>query len=214
MRLVLGKSKIALGTGTGTSTGRKKISCLLKNFSIIGEEPVIEREIAVLVNCRWNKTYFNSDIRTFLYKLYHNILGLNVRIHHINPERDMACTFCLKTNNLPAERESFVHFFWYCPTVNGILTDFFGRHIAFTVTKRNYFFGTSGDDNFCEPVAVVFDILKFVFWQLRIRRRLPNRHNVESEFNYILGLTMNGNKKLKGQINSCNLFRRNGDGQG
>jgi hypothetical protein len=209
MRVVQSKSKISTDTGTGTIV--KKINCPLKHFSVIGEEVILDRDCAALVNSRWNKNYYSSDLRCFLFKLYHNTLGLNIRVHHINPERDESCTFCSKAKNLPAERESFVHLFWYCPLVSGVLIQFLNRHITFEVTKRNYLFGLLSDNKFSEPLAVVFDILKYVFWQLKLRGRLPNRHNVECEFNYLLGILLNSNKKLKGQINSCNLFRRHGE---
>jgi hypothetical protein len=89
------------------------------------------------------------------------------------------------------------------PQVSVVLIPFLNRHITFEVTKRNYLFGISNDNNFSEPLALVFDILKYVFWQLKLRGRLPNRHNVECEFNYLLGLVLNSNKKLKGQVVTC-----------
>jgi hypothetical protein len=172
------------------------------------------KEVANQINCRWGKNYYSSDMRTFLFKLNHNTLGLNVRVHHINPERDEACTFCIKSKNFPAERESFMHFFWYCPSVSRVLDQFFSHYLTFTVSKNSFLLSVTEDISFDEPLAVVFDTLKFVLWQLKLRRRLPNRHNVESEFNYILGQIVNGNKKLKRKFNACNLFRRHGGERG
>jgi hypothetical protein len=61
------------------------------------------------LNSLWTKHFVQSDFRTFLFKLYHNILGLNIRVAHINPMRDPSCFFCLKSGNLPAVRESYSH---------------------------------------------------------------------------------------------------------
>jgi hypothetical protein len=194
-----------------TGNSNNKRVCPIKKFSEIGGEDYPGKEIAYQINCRWSKNYYSSNMRTFLFKLNHNTLGLNVRVHHINPERDEACTFCIRSKNFPAERESFAHFFWYCPSVSCVLEHFFNQYITFTVSKRSFLFCVTDKNVFNEPLAVAFDTLKFVFWQLKLRRRLPNRHNVESEFNYLLGQILNGNKKLKRKFNACNLFRRHGE---
>jgi hypothetical protein len=90
-------------------------NCPLKNFSNIGSENYPSRDVVNSVNSRWNKSYYGSEMRTFLFKFYHNTLGLNYRVHNINPDREETCTFCVKAKNFLAERESFQHFFWFCP---------------------------------------------------------------------------------------------------
>jgi hypothetical protein len=67
------------------------------------------------VNDIWTTYYFPSDLKTFLFKLHHNIIGINSRVHHFNMERDLSCTFCTKKRNFPAERETFQHFFLGLP---------------------------------------------------------------------------------------------------
>jgi hypothetical protein len=79
------------------------------------------------VNSIWTLNIMPAEIKTFLFKLHHNIIGLNSRIHHFNLNRDPACTFCNKCKNLPAERETFQHFFWDCPTTSKIISVFFSN---------------------------------------------------------------------------------------
>jgi hypothetical protein len=124
----------------GKSRGSKPIRKVLENSSIILRktkirDPIlnyvtiaglttIPETVAKSLNGMWNKIYFSSDFKVFLFKAHHNILGLNSRVHHFNVNRDPACTFCLKEKNLPAERESFTHFFWDCPTTATIIKNF------------------------------------------------------------------------------------------
>jgi hypothetical protein len=103
--------KVLNNVKSSTGTKNNRNSCPIKKFSEIGGVDYPEKEVINLINSRWSKNYYSSDMRTFLFKLNHNTLGLNVRVHHINPDRDEACTFCIRSKNLPAERESFSHFF-------------------------------------------------------------------------------------------------------
>jgi hypothetical protein len=203
IRLVFNSSKLAVLNGYK--------NCPIKNFSHIGGEQYPLRNVINSVNSRWNKSYYGSEMRTFLFKLYHNTLGLNYRVHHINPEREETCTFCLKAKNLPAERESFQHFFWFCPSVYSILTEFLVSNVTFNVSKSNYLFGTDSQGNFREPVALLFDVMKFSCWQLKLRKILPNRHNFKTEVDYNIGIILGSNKKIRENFNECELFRRKGE---
>jgi hypothetical protein len=71
----------------------------------------------------WNNHYFNSNLRVFLFKYYNNILGLNSRVSHFNPDINGACTFCSIAGFLPAPKESFIHLFYDCAVVNKVLND-------------------------------------------------------------------------------------------
>jgi hypothetical protein len=91
------------------------------------------------LNALWSIYFLPSDLKTFLFKLHHNILGLNSRVHHFNEQRDPACFFCTKTGNLPAERETFQHFFWYCPTTEKIINKFWETFFSGTLCKKGFF---------------------------------------------------------------------------
>ena len=77
----------------------------------------------------WNYSFLPSKIRTFLFKFYDNILGLNSRVAKFNQNIDPICTFCSLNNHQPAPKESLSHFFYYCETTKknnrGIFHPFF-----------------------------------------------------------------------------------------
>jgi hypothetical protein len=107
LRVVLNNVK----SSTGTKINRK--ICPIKKFSEIGGVVYPEIEVTNQINCRWSKNYYSSDMRTFLFKLNHNTLGLNARVHHINQERDEACTFCTTVDlKIFQQKEKVFHIFF------------------------------------------------------------------------------------------------------
>jgi hypothetical protein len=114
-----------------------------------------------MINGLWSKNYFGSELRTFIFKLHGNTLGLNSHIHHINAEREPTCSFCLKAKNFPCMRETFEHFFWYCPQTASIIKTFSDRYLTAELTKELFFTGISkhaADEGF----FVVATVLKFI----------------------------------------------------
>jgi hypothetical protein len=61
----------------------------------------------------------------------------------------------LKIKNFPAERETFLHFFWYCPVVNNILIAFFHENFRIEVNRREYFLGCRNEDDFNDSLMIV-----------------------------------------------------------
>jgi hypothetical protein len=157
-------------TKAWTITSLKKPKCPLDNYaSIAGTEPVLT-QAKPYINGMWTLNFFPSDIKTFLFKLHHNILGLNSRVHHINEDRDPSCTFCCKAKNLPAERETFQHFFWDCPSVNSIIKVFFETFFrdGVELTKEFFLYGTSPGQHYNPAVAVVCAVLKYTLWVIKL----------------------------------------------
>jgi hypothetical protein len=112
-------------TNAWIKTSLNKSKCPLDNFATIAGTGPVPAQSKPYINGMWTLNFFPSDIKTFLFKLYHNILGINSRVHHINGDRDPSCTFCSKAKNLPAEIETFQHLFWDCPSVNAIIIKIF-----------------------------------------------------------------------------------------
>ena len=88
----------------------------------------------------WNYSFLPSKIRTFLFKFYNNILGLNSRVAKFNQNTDPSCTFCSINNLRPAPKESFTHLFYYCETTRKILAEFFARFFTIVTPKCAIFF--------------------------------------------------------------------------
>jgi hypothetical protein len=125
------------------------------------------------INALWTTYFFQSDFKTFLFKAHHNILGLNHRVHHINQLREPTCTFCTKAKNFPAERETFIHLFWHCPSVNKLIKRFFDTYIDGDADPYFFFTGCYRIDNRTEllvPVLIIFNVLRYAVWNFKLRK--------------------------------------------
>jgi hypothetical protein len=200
LRLILGRSKAK----------SPKLKCPIKKFVVTVGIPDPEAVIARKLNARWCKQFYNSELRTFLFKLHHNILGINVRVAHYNPERSPECSFCKLGKNLPAERETISHFFWYCPYTAQSINHLFQLIFNFLVNIDNFFKGTGPDTKYSEALMIQFDLIKYILWLTKLRKRLPSVHSVSSDFFYVSGTTIGYNNKLNTLVTECNWLRRHG----
>ncbi len=75
----------------------------------------------------WNRSGFSNRQKTFFFKFYNNILGLNVRTSHFVPNGTRNCFFCSK-NPVPQQNdETFLHLFHTYATTKNWQTTFIGR---------------------------------------------------------------------------------------
>jgi hypothetical protein len=199
-------------SAAGSLVSARKSNCPLNNYALIADIPRPSSGIAKLVNSLWTVHFLSSDIKTFFFKAHHNILGLNSRVHHINNDRDPACTFCTKSKNFPAERETFQHFFWYCPTTHNVLNRFCRDYLreGFTMTREFFFWGAAPDrgrkiDNV--PVLIICSLIRYVLWSFKLRKKLPSWPSFQSEFFYLFNAMLASSKKFKGSVQSCNIFK-------
>ncbi len=94
-----------------------KLTTTCTFFRLVGLEYTGNKNYEVNVSW-WNFFFLPNRIRTFAFKFYNNILGLNTRTAHfiINPNRN--CTFCSLRDGSAVD-ESFLHLFFQCPTTTG-----------------------------------------------------------------------------------------------
>jgi hypothetical protein len=181
----------------------------IKKFLEIAGIPDPDSTINAKLNIRWSRNYYGSEMRTFLFKLYHNTLGINSRVAHYNENRPPTCTFCNLSKNLPAERETITHFFWFCPTSSQSINRSLSHLINFPVNLRNFFLGTDSSGVFHESLILIFDTLKYVLWLNKIRYKLPTHHSTISDFYYIMGIIAGTTKKTELMLTDCKFLRRN-----
>jgi exonuclease III len=203
LRIILGKDKTLL----------KKRKCPISNHmkiaGIEGAGPDLNKNL----NARWTKNYYTSEMRTFLFKFYRNTVGLNYRVNHINPDRDQSCTFCVKSKNLPAARESFNHFFWDCPTTGNIISNMLRMYFN-TDPFKEFFTGTYNENIFSEVHCIIYDTCKYVLWQFKLKRRLPNIHSFADEVNYLIIQMRMSCKKLDNIFDEYEMYRNRRDERG
>ena len=103
------------------------------SFFTLVRLPVPNKEIIETVLGLWNTGGLNNRIRTFIFKFYNNLLGLNTRLSHFVANQTRGCTFCEGTVT-PAPDETFIHLFLECPTTFDWQNQFLRKylpHLAF-----------------------------------------------------------------------------------
>jgi hypothetical protein len=190
---------------------KQRSKCPLVNYCHIAEIEKISTKPSMFINSFWCRPYHSSEIRTFIFKLHHNTLGLNNRVAHINPDRDPSCTFCKLTKNFPCVKESFTHLFWYCPTTTYLFEKFANEFFGAVPVKKLFFTGTDENGNFSEAVFEICSLFKYVLWQFKLRKRIPTWPSFKSDLNYLLQMSCKSSKKLEIAITNNILFRNDGE---
>ena len=148
---------------------------LVKTFSrLVGTQNI---EITRLKNMMgaWNNNFIPGKIRTFLFKFYNNILGLNSRVAKFNRTTYPSCTFCSLTNCRPTERETFAHLFFYCETTNRILAEFFNRFFTIEMPEVGTFFCGNiklhENENRAFHFQLAMDIFRYHIWVYKLEKK-------------------------------------------
>jgi hypothetical protein len=79
----------------------------------------------------WNVNGISNRIKTFIFKFYNSILGLNTRLSHFVVDQQRGCNFCAGTVD-PVPDESFIHLFLECPTAFGWHNSFLSNYLPTT----------------------------------------------------------------------------------
>ncbi len=70
---------------------------------------------------------FSNRQKSFLFKFYNNILGLNTRTSHFGVNVSRICFFCSKKTPVEQNDESFIHLFFSCTTTRNWQVQFLTR---------------------------------------------------------------------------------------
>jgi hypothetical protein len=142
-------------------------------------EPIMTKSLST-----WNNSFVPNKIRDFSVKFFRNILGVNARVVHFNPNIDESCTFCVLSNIIPPDRETFLHLFYNCNITNHLherfLSTFF-RDLAFNTANERIcfiFFGTvphTGKNNFMF-VRIFLLTWLYVIWEAKLFRQPLTPH--------------------------------------
>ncbi len=169
------------------------------------ECPAFPRIKSLLSN--WNLYYLNSRIREFCFKFYNNILGINSRVSHFNPDIEAGCTFCSLTNTRPVPKETVQHLFYYCPTTAPIITYFYDKYLCnFLISPTTFFLANvSSIEKENRPLNITLDVLRYVLWQYKLEKKIPTCATLDTEFNYQMILATSAS--FNTSVDDCKYFQ-------
>jgi hypothetical protein len=143
----------------------------------------------------WNSTGILNRIRTFAFKFYNNLLGINTRLSHFVPNQQRGCTFCLISNNFNGNipDETFSHVFYECDTVRDWHNRFSLKYLPENYfrndqERRNFFFlgivhGTDTDNYFIFAAVLLF---QYCIWEARLKKKIHSYNTLELLFREII----------------------------
>jgi hypothetical protein len=173
-----------------------KIKCksktTVKTFMRLISLPVPDEKTLETINCQWQKNHFTMRVRDFIFKFRNNLLGLNTRVSHFNPEVTRGCTFCSLKNVVPVPDEDFAHLFYDCEFVKPSVMRFIDTYLSdlhFTneSEKKNFLFlGVNNktkqiDNDFLSAIAIM---INFHTWECKLQKKVPFFMNLCNDIFY------------------------------
>jgi hypothetical protein len=159
----------------------------------------------------WNFSGITNRVRTFFFKFFNNILGLNTRISHFVPGQSRDCTFCLGTFG-PISEETFIHLFYECPTTTDWHEKFLSKYFTDPENlnrdqKLNFFFngllpGTENDNSFVRMAVYLF---QYCIWEERLSKKKSSFGTLDLKFTELLRALLQCNRKVFLSAESINI---------
>jgi len=170
------KCRIFLASGRNDDISKQttcKTFFRLLNINYIGN-----KEFSIPISW-WNTNCLPNRVRTFAFKFFNNILGLNQRTVHfaVNPVR--YCIFCHLDRVVNPPDESFFHLFSSCPTVRQWHMEFLRTHfnnlnLVDDEVQKFWFLGILPNQttpSFAVLSAVM--VFQYCIWEEKLRKRKP-----------------------------------------
>jgi hypothetical protein len=140
----------------------------------------------------WGVRGIPNRYRTFLFKYFNNLLGLNVRLSHFVANQQRGCTFCSLTNAATIPDETFSHLFYDCETTGFWHAKFFREH-----TPENFFVNDEEKrlymiTGFCNRYprnlfpTVTALLFQYCIWEARLKKKIPSFHTLNEDFLYMM----------------------------
>jgi len=172
----------------------------------------INADHSSVLNSSWiSMGYLHNSVKTFIFKLHNNILGINSRVAHFVRNHPNTCTFCDIIQAPEENSESIKHLFFECNCVENLLTDFytwiFSTDHPRYISKFEFFVGFNFECNYKNTVLHLINILvKKYIWDCKLRFTIPVVADlkllVSREIEHIYRL----NSKMRIALTRSNLF--------
>jgi len=137
-----------------------------------------------ILNLSWGFGYLHNSMRTFIFKLHGNTLGINSRVSHFVRGHPNTCTFCDLSLEPDENSETIVHLFFECRHVELLLKIFytwiFNSDVDRFVTKSEFFVGFNLNNDFVNKTLHIINLLvkKFI-WDCKLRFTIPTSETLK-----------------------------------
>jgi hypothetical protein len=182
----------------------------INTFADLVNLPVPDLQSVKKLYQSWYHTCLLNKVREFIFKFRYNYLGLNNRVNAFIRDADPRCTFCRIRDNDTVNRDSLAHFFKNCATTSNLITQmrqkYFRNKINDEDFAEHYWYGTGTGTEHQSINLLVWDLFRFVLYQFKQRRTVPNFVTFDKEFLFYIGITITSNSHLREKIRHVRLY--------
>jgi hypothetical protein len=154
---------------------------------------------------QWTLCSYNVKLREFCFKFRNNILGINTRVAHFNANISRGCTFCTLNRVIPIPDEDFMHVFFYCPSVNLLLSNFCNRLLLIhnlDDCKKIFFTGLLQDAVGVNLfILTVTSVILFYIWQCKLQKKIPTYEAMLNELYFTTDAILKLNSLIRDDMN-------------
>jgi hypothetical protein len=153
----------------------------------------------------WNICCLPNDFRNFVFNSRFNFIPTNNRLNSYIKEVDPRCTFCILKDATTTQRDSYVHCFFECNTVQELLATFL-MHCNFDINILDagfpnlYWYGIYKAESLTKTrhrtFALIFDVFRYTVFRSRIKKRNPDPEVIVQEIIYFISNVCRYNNKI------------------
>ena len=120
------------------------------------------------------------------------------------------CTFCLLTHEQELERETPLHIFYSCPTVENIYNRLYNTLLPGTMVSRRLIFCPIDDKNTSRGkfLTTISILTRKFFWDSKNRNTLPFYDDLLYFLKSEIGIYYRTSNIFKSIFNNCNISRQ------
>jgi uncharacterized protein YsxB (DUF464 family) len=153
-------------------------------------------------------------MRIFKFKYYNNIIGLNSRVAHFNPEVTAECTLCNIAGPRPVAAETMEHLFFSCPFSQNMLQKLKEKYLSnIDIQRETFYWGIVSEnekENIC--ATILFDVFQYLIWQAKLAKKIPVVSEFFNNLEYKLYIICNSSRKIEQLFHESNIISLAGNG--
>ncbi len=163
----------------------------------------------------WDKYFLPSRLKTFKFKYYNNVLGLNARVAHFNNTVSAECTFYSIAGPHPAPAESLSHIFYNCPVTTNLLRRVFSLYYdGVDISMEKFFLGNVSEHEKENIVATIFfDVVRYLLWESKLLKKIPTVSCFLDNLRYEINVITNCSRKFFDLFNNSSTLNIAGNGR-
>jgi hypothetical protein len=142
-------------------------------------ETIINLNQSRTLNGLWGNKFFDNGMKTFLFKLFNNTLGYNYMVANFVRNINKDCSFCILNGIGIETRETPLHLFFDCPSVEPVIKTFYNwlwsTHDVEHVSRQEFFVTPNTGNLVDDKVLIIVNcIVKKYIWDCKQKHCTPN----------------------------------------